>query len=153
MSLVKSSSEIFCRHAVDTHRYRRLYSQPLAPPQDERIRVVEAKDAYLATANDNREKRRIGRTPLLTIENKEFMRVDRLIQVVYHRLIELRGGDVNPRQYGLRGAGSTHLPPFIPDAPDRRLRPVLKAHFGQDILDVHLRRRLRDAQQVGDALV
>jgi hypothetical protein len=36
MSLVKSSSEIFCRHAVDTHRYRRLYSQPFAPPQDER---------------------------------------------------------------------------------------------------------------------
>lgn len=56
---------------------------------DGRVLVVEYKGAYLATADDAKDKRLIGelwadrsngRALFLMIENKEFTRIDRLIQ-------------------------------------------------------------------------
>ncbi len=57
---------------------------------DGRILVVEYKGSYLATADDAKEKRLVGelwadrsrgRVIFVMIENKEFTRIDRAIQV------------------------------------------------------------------------
>jgi type III restriction enzyme len=67
----------------------KFYPDFVALLRDGRVLVVEYKGGYLATADDAKDKRLIGelwadrsngRALFLMIENKEFTRIDRLIQ-------------------------------------------------------------------------